>query len=197
MVASRTSDRVFGESLIVERFDLPKRSVTARKGRARRLVDRNQYRDVAHTLVRTANAFRRLRTQRMKEEFNITGVQAEILVLLTEEPAMLSNDLAAVVGVNTSTICHAIDAMERKNLVTRKRSMEDRRVVHVALTVRAKRIALRTIEVTGHTLDALTAGISKSDLKAMQRGLTQMNYNCKEHADATKQDGDSRFSFKN
>ena len=63
------------------------------------MAARSQHDNVAHALVRTAAALKRLTTQRVKEEFAITGVQAEILMLLATEPAMLGNDLAAVVGV--------------------------------------------------------------------------------------------------
>jgi DNA-binding MarR family transcriptional regulator len=167
-------------------------AVEVQKTRARRFAARHQHDNVAHALVRTTSAFKRLTTQRMKEEFNITGIQAEILMLLATEPAMLGNDLAAVVGVNASTVSHALDMLEKYGLLTRRRCTDDRRVVRIALTDRAKRIARRTIEITQHILDALTTGISKTDLQALQRGLKRMADNCRSHARSPMQSQDFR-----
>ncbi|WP_158621197.1 MarR family winged helix-turn-helix transcriptional regulator [Dyella dinghuensis] len=168
----------------------------AQKTRARRFAARRQHDNVAHALVRTSSAFKRLTTQRMKEEFNITGIQAEILMLLATEPAMLGNDLAAVVGVNASTVSHALDMLEKYGLLTRRRCTDDRRVVRIALTDRAKRIARRTIEITQHILDALTTGISKTDLQALQRGLKRMADNCQSRARSPMQSHDFRNTRK-
>jgi DNA-binding MarR family transcriptional regulator len=162
------------------------------KARARRSAARHQRDNVAHALVRTSSAFKRLTTQRMKEEFNITGVQAEILMLLATEPAMLGNDLAAVVGVNASTVSHALDMLEKYGLLTRRRCTDDRRVVRIALTDQAKRIARRTIKITQHILDALTTGISKADLQALQRGLKRMADNCQRRPPSLIQSHDFR-----
>lgn len=128
----------------------------------------------------------------MKEEFAITGIQAEILMLLATAPGMLGNDLAAVVGVNASTVSHALDGMERSGLLTRKRCTEDRRVVRIALTEPAKRIARRTVDITRHILDAITSGISHSDLKALQRGLKRMADNCQTQTHSPRRRLDAR-----
>jgi DNA-binding MarR family transcriptional regulator len=164
------------------------------KESARRSAARHKHDNVAHALVRTSSAFKRLTTQHMKEEFNITGIQAEILMLLATEPAMLGNDLAAVVGVNASTVSHALDMLQKNRLLTRHRCTDDRRVVRIALTDQAKRIARHTIEITQHILDALTTGISKTDLQALQRGLKRMADNCQHNARSPMQSRDFRFT---
>lgn len=160
--------------------------------RARRFAARHKHDNVAHALVRTSSAFKRLTTQHMKEEFNITGIQAEILMLLATEPAMLGNDLAAVAGVNASTVSHALDMLEKCGLLKRRRCTDDRRIVRIALTDQAKRIARRTVEITQHIVDALTTGISKTDLLALQRGLERMADNCQNHVRFPMQSHDFR-----
>lgn len=160
--------------------------------RARRFAARHKHDNVAHALVRTSSAFKRLTTQHMKEEFNITGIQAEILMLLATEPAMLGNDLAAVAGVNASTVSHALDMLEKCGLLKRRRCTDDRRIVRIALTDQAKRIARRTVEITQHIVDALTTGISKADLLALQRGLERMADNCQNHVRSPMQSHDFR-----
>jgi DNA-binding MarR family transcriptional regulator len=169
------------------------RGATAKKARARRMAARSHHDNVAHALVRTTSALKRLTTRHIKEEFGITGIQAEILMLLATEPSMLGNDLAAVVGVNASTISHALDMMEQYGLLTRSRCTDDRRVVRIALTDQARRMARRTIEISGHILDALTTGISKSDLQALQRGLKRMADNCRLHARLPRQSRAARL----
>jgi DNA-binding MarR family transcriptional regulator len=149
--------------------------------------------NIAHALVRTLSALKRLTTQHMKKEFDITGIQAEILMLLATEPAMLGNDLAAVVGVNASTISHALDAMEKLGLLTRRRCTQDRRVLRIALATRARRIAHRTVQITQQILGALTTGLSKSDLQALQRGLQRMAENCQTDARSSARSRDVRL----
>lgn len=193
MATSRTSKKVIDAPVSGALAMAPKQGATVQKERARRLAARNHHDNVAHALVRTSSAFKRLTTLRMKEEFDITGIQAEILMLLASEPAMLGNDLAAVVGVNASTVSHALDMMEKYGLLTRRRCTEDRRVVRIALTDQAKRIARRTIEITRDILEALTTGISKSDLQALQRGLKQMADNCQPRTRPPIRDHDFRL----
>ncbi|GLQ47161.1 hypothetical protein GCM10007862_22120 [Dyella lipolytica] len=196
MATSRTSKKVSDARVSGALAAAPKQGATAQKVRARRFAARNHHDNVAHALVRTSSAFKRLTTQRMKEEFDITGIQAEILMLLASEPAMLGNDLAAVVGVNASTVSHALDVMEKYGLLTRRRCTEDRRVVRIALTDQARRMARRTIEITRHILDALTTGIGKSDLQALQLGLKQMADNCQTHARSPLRNRDVRLPRK-
>ncbi|MBE1160842.1 MarR family winged helix-turn-helix transcriptional regulator [Dyella acidiphila] len=192
MATARISKHSTGASLV---STLPsKRGSAVQTTQTRRVAARSKHDHVAHALVRTAAAFKRLTTQRMKDEFAITGIQAEILMLLATEPSMLGNDLAAVVGVNASTISHALDALEQRQLLTRRRCTDDRRVVRIALTDQAKRIARRTIAITQHILDALTAGISHSDLQALQRGLRRMVDNCRADAGPSPRSGRSRKS---
>jgi DNA-binding MarR family transcriptional regulator len=169
-----------------------RRAATTQKAGTRRLDSLGQHDHVAHTLVRTSSAFKRLTTQRMKEEFAITGIQAEILMLLATAPSMLGNDLAAVVGVNASTVSHALDGMEKSGLLTRKRCTEDRRVVRIALTEPAKRMARRTLHITRHILDAITSGISAADLKVLQRVLQRMAENCQAQTPSPQRRRDAR-----
>ena len=170
----------------------PTAGAATQKARQRRSVAPKDQDNVAHALLRTTSAFKRLTTQRMKEEFDITGIQAEILMLLTAEPGMLGNDLAAVVGVNASTVSHALDVMEKQHLLTRRRCTQDRRVVCLALTEKARRIATRSMDVTHHILDALTAGISQTDLRALRSSLERMARNCQQQALLPYRNGDLR-----
>jgi DNA-binding MarR family transcriptional regulator len=184
VTTSKASKKAIDTPVVSEPMSMNVRVATTRETRAHA---RDRHDNVAHALVRTSSAFKRLTTQCMKEEFNITGIQAEILMLLATEPAMLGNDLAAVMSVNASTVSHALDMMEKYGLLTRRRCTEDRRVVRIALTERAKRMANRTVEITQHILDALTTGISKTDLQALQRGLTRMADNCHTHVRSPEQ----------
>lgn len=170
--------------------------VETKRARAHRFIARKDHDNVAHALVRTSSAFKRLTTQRMKEEFDITGIQAEILMMLAVEPDMLGHDLAAIVGVNASTITHALDVMEKQDLLTRRRCTEDRRVVRLALTEKAKRIARRTADITHRILDTLTEGISPNDLHAMQRSLERMANNCQTRTRSSHRNSDVRTARK-
>ena len=51
--------------------------------------------------------------------------------------------IAQALGAPISTISSALDRLERKGLVARRRIADDRRVVHIELTARGRRLALR------------------------------------------------------
>ena len=82
--------------------------------------------------------------------------------------------------------------MENLGLLTRRRCTEDRRVVRIALTEQARGVARRTVEIGRDLLDALTSGISKPDLQALQRGLKRMAENCETHARVPLRSRDAR-----
>jgi len=159
---------------------MPKKTATTSL-KAVREKDRLLDDDIARSLVRATSLFNRLTRQRVKAEFNITSMQAEILILMAVEPSLLGNDVAAAIGVNPSTVSNALDGMEKCGLVTRQRSTEDRRIVLITLTSLAKRIAGRATKISRGTVSALITGISESDLHIIQRGLKKMADNSRAH----------------
>lgn len=134
---------------------------------------------IARSLIKTCDAFKRLIAKRIKDELDITGTQADILMILASESAVLVNDLALLLDANISTVSQALNGMEKRGLISRNRIEEDRRVVCVGLTKAAVGPTHRVIEVTQRMFDHLVSEICKSDVQVLRRSLKKMSDNCR------------------
>ena len=68
------------------------------------------------------------------DQLGITYPQYLVLMVLWEEDAMLVNDIAKRLILNTNTITPLLKRMEQQGLLKRERSKEDERKVIVCLT---------------------------------------------------------------
>ena len=82
-----------------------------------------------------AQAIRRARgTQARHREDSLTLSQYALLQALSERRTARVRELAQEAGITASTATRILDALERRSIVIRARSAEDRRGVTVALT---------------------------------------------------------------
>jgi DNA-binding MarR family transcriptional regulator len=90
---------------------------------------------------------------------DLSMTQLRVLGILRDrEPAML--DLASYLKLSKSSVSGLIDRAERRGLVERTTSPDDRRAVHVRLTadgrLLAERMTAEVEEALAHVLDALS-----------------------------------------
>jgi DNA-binding MarR family transcriptional regulator len=79
-------------------------------------------------------AQRRLRGRDAKLVDGISLAQLRLLRTLARDGSMPATQLASAVAISPSSLTQALDGLERRGLVERVRSTDDRRVVTVALT---------------------------------------------------------------
>lgn len=106
---------------------------------------------------------------------SLTPTQGLILVLLMERDgeSLRLNDVAAALCLTAATASDAVMALERKGLVRKVRSVNDRRAVALTLTALGKKEAGRT----GAWSDLVrmgVAGLSPSEQAVFLRGLTKV-----------------------
>ena len=80
-------------------------------------------------------------------------------------------DLSQHMGVTPSTMSIAIDRLERKGFVVRRRDAVDRRRVHVRLTAAGVRVREASSVLDRNRVEALVASLSDDDRSAAVRGL--------------------------
>lgn len=70
------------------------------------------------------------------EEMNlgITPPQGMVMAILSKEKTMKITELSSKLHLSNSTVSGIIDRLEKQGMVERKRSDEDRRVVHVSVS---------------------------------------------------------------
>ena len=98
---------------------------------------------------------------RVLEPLDITARQGALLVSLQVGEAATAGELARAYGVEMSSVTRMLERMERKGLVRRTRSGDDRRKVMVRVTAAGKRKVKEALplaaKVAQHTWHNVTA----------------------------------------
>ena len=128
-------------------------------------------------LVRDANrAFQRLLERRLAPH-GVTRGQWYFLRALWAEDGLTQRELSLRVGTMEPTTVVALRGMEKVGLVSRARSAEDRRKVHVRLTARAKRLKAKLLPLARDITVEAGEGITPGDIERFHDVLRRMAAN--------------------
>jgi DNA-binding MarR family transcriptional regulator len=99
-----------------------------------------------------------------------------LLVVLSEPEEWTVRKLAQSIGAPVSTISSALDRLEKRSLLARRRRGGDRRVVHVELLPAGLRLVakIRTHQI--ETCRSMLAGLSPRDREEMIRLVALLAY---------------------
>jgi len=125
-----------------------------------------------HRLFKSVGmAFRQRLTRQMQlEGFGDLLPSATVLLLhIGEDDGQTLSELAQKCGLENSTLTPLIDALERKHLLHRVRSPQDRRVIHLHLTRKGQELEPRIRALWRSVQDAALTGITDNELAAMHR----------------------------
>ena len=111
------------------------------------------------------------------QSLGLTRAQLIVLARLEVQPDVSQNELAAFAEVTATTIARLIDRLEELGFVERSHDPADRRVWRLRLTPAAASLMDEIHDFRARLVDALTAGISPTALKAMVKGLRRMKEN--------------------
>ena len=104
----------------------------------------------------------------------MTPQQYYILGYLWENNCVPLNELAKVHGTAKSTITGIVDTMEKNGLVVRDRGSADRRVIHICLSEKGKKMKDQTIDLNAIT-NKCCSGITQEEIQQLKRLLTKFN----------------------
>jgi len=127
---------------------------------------------VGYLISRAKSTISNLVTQRTTAELGITSQQASILFMVATGKCLLAAELAREYGIDASAVTRLVDRLEKRGLLTRVRSSEDRRVVRLALTPEGQSIAGRMPAIFKGVIDGALAGFTPEEvgfLKSMLR----------------------------
>ncbi len=79
--------------------------------------------------------------------------------------------MSKLLGIDTGLMTRMLDKLEAKQFLERSRSLEDRRVVNLALTKTGDEIAARIPEIAPVVLNNRLKDFTKAEFKEMQRLL--------------------------
>ncbi|WP_175655821.1 MarR family winged helix-turn-helix transcriptional regulator [Burkholderia ambifaria] len=143
---------------------------------------------VGYLMSRVKSVMTNLVTQRTQEELGITGTQASMLFMIAVGKCSTAAELAREYGIDASAVTRLLDRVEKRGLLSRVRSIEDRRVVRLELTDEGRALAERLPPVFRSVLDELLGGFTPEEvgfLKSMLRRILS-NY-CENAAGSTPQ----------
>jgi DNA-binding MarR family transcriptional regulator len=128
-------------------------------------------------LVRDANrAFQRLLEKRIAPH-GVTRGQWYFLRVLWDEDGLSQRELSTRVGMMEPTTVIALRSMEKAGLIHRERSTSDKRVTHVRLTPKAKRMRNRLLRLAREITEQGAEGLTRDELVAFSRTISRMTAN--------------------
>lgn len=150
---------------------------------------------VGYLLSRVKSTMSNLVTQRSMAELGITSQQGSILFMVASGKCLLAAELAREYGIDASAVTRLIDRLEKRGLLTRVRSNEDRRVVRLALTPEGHAIAARMPAIFKGVLDSLLGGFTAEEVGFLKSMLRRVLVNSGEQTGLAR-DAASNFDSK-
>ena len=107
----------------------------------------------------------------------VSSGQWRFLRVLWREDGLTQRELSRRVGMREPTTVIALKSLERSGFVTRKKSEEDRRKVHVFLTPEAKALQPVLLPAVAEVNAVALAGLTPDEVAILRRALTQVGRN--------------------
>ena len=173
------------ESFVCETF--LERTTVARIPETYKLqVDR-----IVEAIIYLYTEARRL-TKDQAARHGLTGPQLSVAKILEDIGDLSLSELSERINAQNSTVTGIVDRMEREGLVERKRSSDDRRVVHIRLTKKGHELA-RSMKFEPFEIfkNAFDQALTREELGQLLQLLDKLATNVR------KQVADSRSSSEN
>ncbi|HEY8266975.1 MAG TPA: MarR family transcriptional regulator [Steroidobacteraceae bacterium] len=114
------------------------------------------------------------RVDRHMQPLELTGMQWEPVLMLWLKRADTVAGLARVSQVGFASMSRMLDRLEEKKLLRRERSAEDRRVVHLHLTPKGRKVAGRIWPIVVDGMKVHLDGFKKEELVRFNEFLARM-----------------------
>src|SRR5579864_2578291 len=150
---------------------------------------------VGYLISRVKSTLSNLVTQRSMAELGITSQQGSILFMVASGKCLLAAELAREYGIDASAVTRLVDRLEKRGLLTRVRSSEDRRAVRLALTPEGLALAARMPAIFNSVIDKLLAGFTAEEVGFLKSMLRRVLINSGEQTGLTR-DAASNFDSK-
>lgn len=113
-------------------------------------------------------------SKRMEAGLGITAQQRMFIRLMGRRPGSTSAELARQLHLDPGTISIAVGWLEAQGLVTRRRSAHDRRVSHLFLTAKGRRLDHPAKATVERAVERLLASSSAAAIATTRRTLKEL-----------------------
>ena len=113
-------------------------------------------------------------SKKVERETGLTGPQLWAIKVIAEAAPIKVSELARSMYLHPATVVGILDRLEGRGLASRRRSLEDRRVVEIELTGQGKELVAKSPEVAQGLLVKGLEPLSDKKLLTIADGLEQM-----------------------
>jgi len=133
---------------------------------------------IDYLLSRVQSLLTHMVTQRTQVELGITGTQASMLFMVAVGRCSTAAELAREYGIDASAVTRLLNRVEKRGLLSRVRSSEDRRVVRLELTDDGRELAERMPEIFVDVLERAVEGFTSEEVGFLKSMLRRIHANC-------------------
>ncbi|HYZ14750.1 MAG TPA: MarR family transcriptional regulator [Candidatus Acidoferrum sp.] len=137
-------------------------------------------------LIRSASKHILAQLQQRLEPHDVTLGQYFVLRELWENEGITQRELSARIGVQEPGTVAAIDAMEKRDLVLRVRSKQDRRKIHVYLTARGRGLRHQLLGYARDVIDEAMADFSREEVETLRSLLQRLKARLEARSEETE-----------
>ena len=141
--------------------------------------------NLGYLLARVRSTLWNSVTQMTVQELGVTATQASMLYMLASGQCLTAVELAKQYGIDASAVTRLLDRLEKRDLLVRVRSQDDRRVVKLRLTEQGRVYAQRLPALYEEVLDKLLRDFSSTEVGLLKSMLRRMLANNNEHPRAS------------
>lgn len=109
------------------------------------------------------------------EKLALTAPQFYVLATIGYAGGLPFGEIGAKMMVTVSNLTGIVDRLEEKKLVSRKRDLRDRRVVHVVLTEKGAKLYKSTIPLFEKSISQIFSPLDKPQQKELSALLRKLN----------------------
>jgi MarR family transcriptional regulator, organic hydroperoxide resistance regulator len=135
---------------------------------------------IVETIIYLYTESRRL-TKGLASQFGLTGPQLTVVKLLETFENLSLSSLSERIRAQNSTVTGIIDRMEREGLVQRVRSTTDRRVVHISLSEKGRKLAKQIQVEPMEIFRGALLSLSHADLRDLLRIMNKLQRYVRTH----------------
>lgn len=125
-------------------------------------------------LIRSTSRYILAQLQQRLEPHDVTLGQYFVLRELWENEGITQRELSTRIGVQEPGTVAAIDAMEKRDLVVRVRSKQDRRKIHVYLTARGRGLRHALLDYARDVIDGAMIDFSREEVETLRSLLQRL-----------------------
>jgi len=111
------------------------------------------------------------------DKFGISASQMRVLMLIDQLNQPTASQISTMMGSHAAATVRTLDRLEKKMWIKRTRSSDDRRVVHLSVTSKAKEILVKIPPHLCNMLNDSLRGISEEEFKTVKKVLVKIAEN--------------------